>query len=281
VIGTISLLGLEFADLDVEAAANWLARRPATAPFGYVTTPNADHLVRLHRRPGLAPLYRDALMCLLDSRVVAGVARLAGLPVPHVAPGSDLTASLLARHVAAGERITIVGLRPEWLPALVARCGIAPPAHYNPPMGFENDASALHATVEFVLTHPARFVFLAVGSPRQEILAAAIAATRRATGVGLCIGASLEFLAGAAQRAPVWVQHASLEWLYRLGKNPRRLARRYLRDCPLVFPMLLHERLHPAAPVIAAALRAAGRATRPGTTNLGSVMRPPNLAHRH
>jgi N-acetylglucosaminyldiphosphoundecaprenol N-acetyl-beta-D-mannosaminyltransferase len=243
VIPSISLLGLEFADLDAEAAANWLARRPATAAFGYVTTPNADHLVRLNRRPGLAPLYRDALMRLLDSRVVAGVARLAGLPVPRVAPGSDLTELLLTRHVAAGERITIVGLRAEWLPALVARCGIAPPAHYDPPMGFVSDPSALRATVEFVLTHPARFVFLAVGSPQQEMLAAAIAATRRATGVGLCIGASLEFLAGAAQRAPLWVQHAGLEWLYRLCKNPRRLARRYFYDSPLVLPMLVHERL--------------------------------------
>lgn len=46
-IPTIRLLGLEFADLDAEAAASWLAQRPATAPFGYVTTPNADHLVRL------------------------------------------------------------------------------------------------------------------------------------------------------------------------------------------------------------------------------------------
>jgi exopolysaccharide biosynthesis WecB/TagA/CpsF family protein len=175
------------------------------------------------------------------------VARLAGLPVPRVAPGSDMTELLLTRHVAAGERITIIGLRPEWLPDLVARCGIAPPAHYDPPMGFENDAAAMRATVEFVLTHPARFIFLAVGSTRQEILAAAIAATRRATGIGLCGGASLDFLAGAEQRAPRWVQHASLEWLYRLGRDPRRLARRYLRDCPLVFPMLLHERLHAAA----------------------------------
>ncbi len=240
-IPTIRLLGLEFADLDAEAAASWLAQRPAIAPFGYVTTPNADHLVRLNRRPELAPVYRDALMRLLDSRVVALAARLAGLPAPRVAPGSDLTELLLTRHVAADERITIVGLQPEWLPALVARCGIAPPAHLDPPMGFESDPASLRAAVEFVLAHPARFVFLAVGSPRQEMLAAAIASTGQATGVGLCIGASLEFLAGAAQRAPLWMQRAGLEWLHRLGKNPRKLARRYLCDCPSVFPMLLRE----------------------------------------
>lgn len=242
-VPTVRLLGVEFADLNVAAAANWLARRPAEAPFGYVTTPNADHLARLNRRPELEPLYRDALMRLLDSRVVALGARLLGLLVPRVAPGSDLSELLLTRHVALDERITIVGLRPELLPALAARCGIAPPAHYNPPRGFEDDPASLRAAVDFVVTHPARFVFLAVGSPRQEMLAAAIASTRAATGVGLCIGASLEFLAGALRRAPLWVQQAGLEWLYRLGGDPRRLVRRYLRDCPAVFPMLLGERL--------------------------------------
>ena len=54
---SVRLLGLDFADLDVAAAAGWLARRPAAAPFGYVTTPNADHLVRLNRRPELATIY--------------------------------------------------------------------------------------------------------------------------------------------------------------------------------------------------------------------------------
>ncbi len=241
------LLGLDFADLDVTAAADLLAGRPAASPFGYVATPNADHLVRLHRRPGLRPLYQSAMLLLLDSRVVALVARLVGLPAPAVAPGSDLTALLLARHLGEGERITIVGLSPRWLPRLVAKCGLAPPAHYDPPLGFEHDPAAFQSAVDFVLAHPARFVFLAVGSPRQEMLAAAIQATGRAYGTGLCIGASLEFVAGAQPRAPVWMQHAGLEWAHRLLRDPRRLARRYLMDSPSILPMLLRERLATSA----------------------------------
>jgi len=239
----VQLLGLEFANLDAVAAADLLARRPASAPFGYVTTPNADHLVRLHRRPELRPLYQNAMLRLLDSRVVALAARLVGLPAPCVAPGSDLTALLLTRHLMASERITIVGLTPRWLPTLVARCGLAAPAHYDPPQGFERDPAAMRSAVEFVLTHPARFVFLAVGSPRQEMLAAAIQATGRASGTGLCVGASLEFVAGAQKRAPVWMRRAGLEWLHRLCSDPRRLAQRYLIDSPPIFSMLLRERL--------------------------------------
>lgn len=239
----IHLLGLDFADLAPAEAATIIASRPAGAPFRYVVTPNADHLVRLARQPMLLPLYRDALMCLMDSRVVARAAGAIGLAVPRVTTGSDLTERLLRDHVLPGERVTIIGLRPAHIPGLIARCGIAPPAHYDPPMGFERDPAELRRTVDFVLRHPARLVFLAVGSPRQERLAAAIAATGQAVGTGLCVGASLDFLAGAERRAPRWTQRAGLEWLHRLAGDPKRLARRYLLDNPPVFALLLRERL--------------------------------------
>jgi exopolysaccharide biosynthesis WecB/TagA/CpsF family protein len=233
---------MEFADLDAADAATLIARRSGAEPFRYVTTPNADHLVRLHRHPELLPLYQGAMLRLLDSRVVALAARLMGLKVPRVATGSDLTSLLLSRYLRPVEHITIIGLSRRWLPGLVARCSLVSPAHYDPPRGFERDPAALRATVDFVLAHPARFVFLAVGSPRQEILAAEIQATGRARGVGLCVGASLEFLAGAQRRAPAWMQHSDLEWLYRLTRDPRRLARRYLVDSPAILPLLLRER---------------------------------------
>ena len=44
------------------------------------------------------------------------------------------------------------------------------------------------------------------------------------------VGASLDFLAGAVSRAPVWMQTAGLEWLYRAAQEPRRLSQRYLSD---------------------------------------------------
>lgn len=238
---TVTLFGLDFADLDAAAAAQWLAARPADAPFGYVVTPNADHLARLARDPALRALYRGALLRLLDSRALAAAAHLLRVPAPRAAPGSDLT-PLVLRHLRPAEHVTIVGLRPSWLPALVAGCGLAAPAHLDPLMGFAEDAAAFAAAVEFVCAHPARFTFLAVGSPQQERLAAAIAATGRATGVGLCVGASLEFLAGARLRAPGWIRRAGLEWAFRLCCEPLRLAPRYLRSSPRALPLLLRAR---------------------------------------
>jgi N-acetylglucosaminyldiphosphoundecaprenol N-acetyl-beta-D-mannosaminyltransferase len=42
------------------------------------------------------------------------------------------------------------------------------------------------------------------------------------------VGAAFDFHAGTVQRAPAWMQHIGLEWLYRLASEPRRLWKRYL-----------------------------------------------------
>jgi|SRR5579872_2941443 len=240
----VRLLGMDFTDASTASVAALIAERPADAPFGYIVTPNADHFVRLHRHPDLWPLYDHAMVRLLDSRIVAKVARSFGLAAPRVAPGSDLTELLLDRYLTPEDCITIIGLADRWVPALIERYRIGSTAHYDPPRGFERDPATLSAAVEFVLAHPARFVFLAVGSPRQEILADAVRSTGRATGTGFCIGASLDFLAGARRRAPKWMQRSGLEWLHRLGSDPLHMARRYLLDDPGIIPLLLRERLH-------------------------------------
>jgi exopolysaccharide biosynthesis WecB/TagA/CpsF family protein len=237
-IWTTHLLGLTYACLRPGEAAAIIAARDPAAPFRYVVTPNADHLVRLHRRPALAPAYQGAWLRLLDSRIVAAAARVLGLRPPPVCPGSDLTLALLQR-LRPEDRVTVIGASRQVLLSL-------PPAriaHYSPPFGFERNPAALARAVAFVVQHPARYVLIAVGSPRQEILAQAIKATGAACGTGLCIGASLSFASGEQRRAPWWMRRSGLEWLHRLLREPRRLARRYLLDSPPIFGLLLRERL--------------------------------------
>lgn len=237
------LLGLDLAATTLTGAAEELDRRPAGTPFDYVVTPNADHFVRLSRVAALHPVYEQAWLRLLDSRVVAILARLFGLQPPPVVTGSDLTERLLRAHVRPGERITVIGSRADRVSAIAREYGLAEPAHCDPPFGFERDTAAVAAVVRFVIEHPSRFVFLALGSPKQEVLAAAIKASGRAVGVGLCVGASLDFASGARRRAPHWMQRTGMEWLHRLLSEPRRLGRRYLLDGPHIVTLLLRERL--------------------------------------
>ncbi|GGG29005.1 glycosyl transferase [Rhodococcoides trifolii] len=69
-------------------------------------------------------------------------------------------------------------------------------------------------------------VWVALGSPKQDFAAARLAELSSRPCVG--IGAAFDFVAGTAKEAPKWMQNGGLEWLYRLGSEPKRLWRRYV-----------------------------------------------------
>lgn len=231
-------LGFRFDRISQERAQNQIMARPADAPFAYVVTPNVDHVVRLRcSRSDLWPIYRRAWMTLCDSRILAKLAAREAVRLP-VTPGSDLTAWLFGSGLLRDERIAIVGGSPALIEILRDRYQLRDVVHHNPIMGFAQDPAALAEARDFVAASGARFTFLAVGSPQQEILAYAIHKSGKAKGIGLCVGASLEFLSGDRARAPRILQALSLEWLFRLLSNPMRMWRRYLVDGPLIFSLV-------------------------------------------
>jgi exopolysaccharide biosynthesis WecB/TagA/CpsF family protein len=229
------LLGIRFDTIEADDALAALAVRPAHSPFAYVVTINADIMLRIDRSaPALKAIFANAWLSLCDSRVLQKLAKLRGYRLT-VVPGSDLTQALLDRIITADTPLTIIGGTAETVAAVQSRYSLTRLFHHNPPMGFIKRPDEVAQAVAFVCANPARFVLISVGSPQQEILADRIAQTGAATGIGLCVGASIEFSAGAKQRAPMWMQRASLEWLHRLLTEPRRLWRRYLLG---VLPLL-------------------------------------------
>ena len=254
---TQPFLGLRFAMADCERVLRELRNRAAGQRFFFVVTPNTDHVVKLDRLRStqvghdLREAYDSANLCLCDSQVLAKLARISGIRLPVIA-GSDLTRLLFERSViTSGNRVALVGgtarqlewLRGRW-PEVVFF------AHF-PPMGVLRDISAQSAIIAFVEEMQCDFTFLSFGAPQSELVAWHIARRGRARGVGLCVGASIEFLSGAKRRAPRWMQRLSLEWAYRLVSEPRRLGRRYLIDGPRILPIWWRSRTSaPASGVV-------------------------------
>jgi exopolysaccharide biosynthesis WecB/TagA/CpsF family protein len=240
---TVRLLGLDLVAAELPAVAATLAARCGLERFSYVVTPNADHFVRLRRDLGeLMELYRAAGSLHLDSRVVRGIAKMLRLPVPPVVAGSDLTLELLERWIDPGEPITVVGTTSAAVERLSARYRLSRVAHHCPPFGFERSSGLVEQCADFVEAHPSRFVFLACGAPRQEILAHRISQRGRASGIGLCIGAAVDQIGGHETRAPAWIRRNGLEWGWRLGRDPLRLGRRYIADTNIVMLLLAEAR---------------------------------------
>jgi len=237
--GRTEFLGLGFDTPSREELIAALAARSAADPFAYLVTPNVDHMVRLADQQGgegqaVWNAYHAAGFCVCDSRILAALARLRGVDLP-VIPGSDLTAWLFDEVIGPGDRVAIVGGNDETVARLAARFPGVELVQHMPPMGMRRDPAAMGAAAEFVAHAKARFTFLAVGSPQQELLAAEILRRGDASGLALCIGAAIEFLIGVETRAPRLVQRLGLEWAHRLVSNPRRLWRRYLIEGPRIF----------------------------------------------
>lgn len=114
-------------------------------------------------------------------------------------------------------------------------------------MGVLQKPDALQDIVRFVEREQAHYVLFAIGCPQSEIIAQQCVVAGQSVGVGLCIGASIEFLLGRKKRAPLWMQRMSLEWGYRLYKEPGRLWKRYLVKGPRIFWLGIEARkLHSA-----------------------------------
>ena len=58
------------------------------------------------------------------------------------------------------------------------------------------------------------------------------------------IGAVFDFYAGTVKRAPLWWQKHSIEWLFRLLMEPRRMWRRYLIGNPLFLWNVMKEKIY-------------------------------------
>lgn len=210
-----------------------LDRSAAQAPFRYVVTPNVDHVVRLRETVSLVTPYEAAWLSICDSRPIALLARFLGEPLPQMA-GSTLTALLFGQVIRPGDRIAVVAADAEVAAGLRQRFPALDLAVMVAPADVGRDEARLQACVDFVVRARARFAFIAIGSPQSERIAFRAGLDPAATGIGLCVGAGLEFLIGRKARAPLWMQRAGLEWSHRLACEPRRLWRRYLfRVLPL------------------------------------------------
>jgi N-acetylglucosaminyldiphosphoundecaprenol N-acetyl-beta-D-mannosaminyltransferase len=239
-VRSVYYLGCRFDIASIEEAVRDILAEIGR-PFKYVVTPNVHHMVRLLEDPTIQPLYERAWRVFCDSRVLSRLAWFSGRCLP-VITGSDLTALLIAR--AGEQRLTIALIGPTAAACATLRNrypGINVVFH-TPPIGFIKSAHEVQKCVDFVVKTQAPLIFLAVGMPQQEILARQIAEHPQARGIGLCIGASIDFLTGKQRRASVRIQKAGLEWLHRLLSDPQRLASRYLIECPRLFYLICLKR---------------------------------------
>jgi N-acetylglucosaminyldiphosphoundecaprenol N-acetyl-beta-D-mannosaminyltransferase len=224
----------------VDRVLEW-CREPRGKACRYVVTPNVDHAVLFQERADLRDAYSDASLVLADGAPIVLASRVLRRPLPERVAGSDLVPEIFQ---AANQplRVFLLGAAPGVAELAAARIeaqsqSVNVVGWYSPPLGVENNHLENARILAKIAAVRPDLLIVGFGAPKQELWVHAHRHALQAK-VALCAGATIDFLAGNRERSPVWMRRAGLEWLHRLGTEPRRLATRYARDA-WVFPQLV------------------------------------------
>lgn len=215
----------------VDRIGDWVARDDRE----YVCVTGVHGVMESRRDPELARIHNDSGLTTPDGMPMVWAGRRAGATWMTRVYGPDLMLAVLEQAVVAGWSSYFYGGAPgtperlaerlvERFPGLRVAGTESPPYR---PLTRAEDAAA----VARIDASGADLVWVGLSTPKQERWMA----THRpllAAPVLLGVGAAFDIHAGLVPQAPRWVQRGGLEWAYRLGREPRRLASRYLRNNP-------------------------------------------------
>ena len=190
---------------------------------GYVVTPNAEIVYESMHDDGFRQLLNDASMVLPDGAGVVLGAKILGTPIKEKVAGIEFGEEVCRLLAKNGGKLYLLGGKPgiakaageklvEKYPGLTI-CGAAD--------GYFKDEQAVVAKINEAKPD---VLFVCLGAPKQEKFIKEHFEELDVT-LMLGLGGSLDGYAGVAQRAPKWMIDLSLEWLYRLIKQPSRFGR--------------------------------------------------------
>lgn len=239
------LFGVEMDAIRMDQAVaqvfDWIERPPLHCQF--VVTPNVDHTVILSENEELRSAYEDAGLVLADGHPVVFASKLLRKPLPERVPGSDLVPQIFDAAIHRPPiRVYLLGAAEGVADKAAERIhsqwqNVEVVGTYSPPLGFENDPGEESRILSQIDDQSPDLLIVGLGAPKQELWTHRNYQSLNAR-VALCVGATIDFLAGEKKRAPRWIQAIGLEWLHRISTDPGRLIKRYAKDA-WVFPQLV------------------------------------------
>jgi exopolysaccharide biosynthesis WecB/TagA/CpsF family protein len=245
-IPRITLGGLRLAVLDLEETANFMIEMAFPArrlgrPL-YLTSANGEVLARCSTEPMTERLFRAADLVNADGQPLVAVSRLKSrTPLPERVATTDLFHVVARKAAAAGLTFYMFGANEKENAAAVAnvrrqfpRLRIVGRCH-----GYLR-GDALRAKVDEINRLAPDYLWVALGVPCEQAFVEEFSSRLGNVGVIKTSGGLFNFLSGSRPRAPRWMQHAGLEWAWRVWLEPRRLFWRYFTTNPRALYLLFN-----------------------------------------
>jgi N-acetylglucosaminyldiphosphoundecaprenol N-acetyl-beta-D-mannosaminyltransferase len=231
-----SLLGVPVAMTDYGEAIEVMEGLIRSRERGYICVAPVHSLIVAQDDPEMLAALRGATMVVPDGMPVVWAANLLGANLRDRVYGPELMLRFSDRCAARGHRVWLHGARDQGtLVQLTERMrrrhpGIRIVGAYAPPFRTLT-ADEEDAIMRRINEAEPDVIWVGLGVPRQEKWMARMRARIEAP-VMCGVGAAFDFHAGRVSMAPPWMQKRGLEWLYRIGQEPRRLLPRYVKTNP-------------------------------------------------
>lgn len=209
----------------------------------YVVTPNVDHLVMLQKDELFKRIYDEADLVLADGKPLIWISKLYKRPLKEKVSGSDLFPKVCELAAEKEYKMYFLGAA-EGVAAEAARrlkCQypkLEVVGTYSPPIGFEKDNAEVEKIISKINSSNADILIIGLGAPKQEKFFYNHKDEINVS-IALGLGASFDFVAGNVKRAPRWLCNCGFEWLYRITQDPKRLAKRYIKDAVKIVPLII------------------------------------------
>ncbi|WP_054939100.1 WecB/TagA/CpsF family glycosyltransferase [Paenibacillus ihuae] len=201
----------------------------------YVCICNTHSLVTASNDAQLAEVLETADLCTPDGMPLVWALKMYGFTEQDRVDGPNLMLRLCEEARRKKYKIFLYGGKEETLEKLVHSLnrdyqGADIVGSYSPP--FRELTEEEHQQVTGMINDSgAELVFVSLGCPKQEIWM--YNSRSQINGVMIGVGAAFDFISGTIKRSPVFFQKSGLEWLYRLGSDPKRLWKRYAYNNPV------------------------------------------------
>ena len=220
-----TILGVNIADTDMERLKAFTVQNIHELSGRYICVANVHTTVTAYENEAYRAVQNGAALAIPDGGPLSSVGRRRGHTGMQRTTGPSYMQEMLKlgyRHFFYGSTEETLEKMKEALEKDYPDAMIA--GMYSPPfraLTEEEDADVIRMINEA----DADFVWVGLGAPKQEYWMAAHEGKVHGLMVG--VGAAFDYLAGNIDRAPEWMQKQSLEWLYRLMQDPKRLFYRY------------------------------------------------------
>lgn len=221
----VEILGVNVNSLTMAQAVEAVQQFIAEKKVALVATANAEMLMRSTQDEELKDILNQADLVVPDGAGTVWAAGHLGEPMPERVAGFDLAQELMREAPARGDRIYFFGSAPGVADKAKAKAeelypGIQVVGTRN---GFFTEADEPGIIAEIKAARP-DILLTALGVPKQEKwLKKHMQELQVPVSIG--VGGTLDVMAGVMERAPLWMQKAKLEWLFRGLKQPSRAGR--------------------------------------------------------